>query len=141
MKICNTGTHRDCLLCGTNNPLSLGLRFQVVAEGCVETAFTPSQWQQGYCGILHGGVIAALLDSAMTHCLFRQGIEAVTAELRVRYHQPSPCNSKEVYTLGARLIEHKRKLFRLEAWLDLGTTRTASAEALFMRTASDSNHD
>lgn len=141
MKICNTGTHRDCLLCGTNNPLSLGLRFQQVEQGWVETAFTPSQWQQGYCGILHGGVVAALLDSAMTHCLFRQGVEAVTADLRVRYHQPSPCTGTERYTLGARLIGHKRKLFRLEAWLTLGAIRTASAEAQFMRIASDSNHD
>lgn len=137
MKICKTGSHRECLLCGSNNPASLGLRFEPTQANCVATSFKPSRLQQGYCGILHGGVIASLLDSAMTHCLFQQNIEAVTADLRVRYHQPSPCTGKETYTLGARLVEQKRKIFKLEAWLDLGTNRTASAEAIFMRTLLD----
>ncbi len=132
MTISKTGSHRDCLLCGSNNPVSLGLRYTRTEENCVETSFQPSRWQQGYCGILHGGVIASLLDSAMTHCLFQQGIEAVTAQLHVRYHHPSPCTGQENYTLGARLLESRHKLLKLEAWLDLGQQRTASAEAVFM---------
>ncbi|GAG45859.1 unnamed protein product, partial [marine sediment metagenome] len=40
---------------------------------------------EGYAGSLHGGVISALLDGAMTHCIFAHGRAGVTGELRVRY--------------------------------------------------------
>ncbi len=44
---------------------------------------------EGYGGrLLHGGVIAAALDGAMTHCLFAEGLTAVRRELIVKYKHP-----------------------------------------------------
>ena len=40
---------------------------------------------EGYPGLVHGGIIGALVDGAMTNCLFTRGVPAVTAELTVRY--------------------------------------------------------
>jgi hypothetical protein len=40
---------------------------------------------EGYPGLWHGGVTTALLDGAMTNYHFAHGIEALTAELTVRY--------------------------------------------------------
>ncbi len=41
---------------------------------------------EGYTGLLHGGVIAALLDGARIHCLFARGIRGLTLDLKVRYY-------------------------------------------------------
>ena len=43
---------------------------------------------EGYHDIVHGGAIAALLDAAMTHCLFGRGVMGLTAEMQVRYRRP-----------------------------------------------------
>lgn len=87
---------------------------------------------QGYTGMLHGGVIASLLDSAMTNCLFQQGINAVTGDLRIRYRHPTPCNA-ELF-LRARVVSEKRPLFELKAELLIGAQITAHATAKFMET-------
>jgi len=40
---------------------------------------------EGFREIVHGGVVAAVLDEAMSKAVLFSGIEALTAELRVRY--------------------------------------------------------
>jgi hypothetical protein len=77
--------HAHCFICGDQNPRSLGLEFQAVDVDTVCATFQASPELQGYDGILHGGVIAALLDAAMTHCLFHRGIQAMTGDLHVRF--------------------------------------------------------
>ena len=84
--------HANCLLCGNRNPLSLGLSFHPGDCGDINATFQAHPRLQGYQGILHGGVSSALLDAAMTHCLFHQSIEAVTGDLHVRFLKSVPCN-------------------------------------------------
>jgi acyl-coenzyme A thioesterase PaaI-like protein len=57
-------------------------------DGSVTAEFTAAPFLEGYVGRLHGGVIAALLDGAMTNCLFALGYQAFTAELTIRYRHP-----------------------------------------------------
>jgi acyl-coenzyme A thioesterase PaaI-like protein len=59
--------------------MGLGLHFTVAPEGGVESTFAGSDVFEGYAGWLHGGLTAALLDGAMTNCLFAHGCQAVTA--------------------------------------------------------------
>ncbi len=84
--------HDACLLCGGSNPWSLGLTFRPTPSGGVETDLRLHSLLQGYDGMIHGGVIAAVLDAAMTHSLFDVGVRAVTAELLVRYLKPLACD-------------------------------------------------
>src|SRR4030042_2638964 len=70
--------HSRCFLCGDRNPRSLRLCFQAGDSGIVTAKFQANEGLQGYDGTLHGGMIAALLDSAMTHWLFYRGRQAVT---------------------------------------------------------------
>ena len=86
-------SHCNCIVCGSRNPVSLGLVFDVMADGTVSSQFRGSALMQGYDGILHGGIIAALLDASMTHCLFHLGVEAVTGTLDVRFVKPVPCDA------------------------------------------------
>ena len=74
-------SHCNCILSGRQNPISLGLAFDISTDGGVFTQYEANALLQGYEGILHGGIIAALLDAAMTHCLFHHNIEAVTGAL------------------------------------------------------------
>ena len=123
-------SHSRCLLCGEDNPLGLKLKFHPAPEGGVRAELSGGLLLQGYQGILHGGVIAAVLDSAMTHCFFHQGLEAVTGELRVRYREPVPCHAK--LELKAWIKKSTRPLHLVAAELSCDGKRLAWAEAKFM---------
>jgi acyl-coenzyme A thioesterase PaaI-like protein len=84
------GVHARCVVCGFENGRGLHAPFRVLPDGSVEAEFACDDDLEGYPHMLHGGVIASLLDGAMTNCLFAHGITAVTAELTVRYHTTVP---------------------------------------------------
>jgi uncharacterized protein (TIGR00369 family) len=123
--------HARCFICGDRNPRSLGLSFHSVDADTVCARFEASPELQGYDGILHGGVIAALLDAAMTHCLFHRGVQAITGDLHVRYLRPAPCGSH--LEVRARMLFEKPPLFRARAELVDGRIVLAWAEATFMQ--------
>ncbi|MGM0568400.1 MAG: PaaI family thioesterase [Elusimicrobiota bacterium] len=85
---------------------------------------------QGYEGILHGGVISALLDSAMTHCLFAKNIEAVTGKMNIRFLKQIPFDTE--YTLKAEIAGNKSPLYKLKAFLLKKEEVYAKAEAKFI---------
>ena len=89
---------------------------------------------QGYDGILHGGIIAALLDASMTHCLFHLGIEAVTGTLDVRFIKPVPCDA--TLTVRANLTDSHPPLFKLKSVLMWDRHIMARAQAKFMQAKS-----
>ncbi|MCP4181034.1 MAG: PaaI family thioesterase [bacterium] len=123
--------HYNCLLCGDNNPWSLGLDYKLLDDGRVYTEFKGNKVLQGYKGILHGGVISALLDSAMVHCLFHYNIEAVTAEMTIRFAESVPFDAPvQVY---GKIIENHKFLFYTESELICNNLVVAKAKAKFMR--------
>jgi acyl-coenzyme A thioesterase PaaI-like protein len=77
--------HGGCVACGDNNPAGLRLQFEPQLDGSVKAAAFCARELTGYDGLLHGGVAALMLDSAMTNCLFAAGITALTAEMTVKY--------------------------------------------------------
>lgn len=80
--------HSQCVACGSRNGQGLRLEFTVRETGCVETCFGCDRAFEGFPGFLHGGIIATLLDAAMTNCLFAHGFVGLTGELKVRYYHP-----------------------------------------------------
>src|SRR5437773_12543515 len=71
-----------CFVCGQDNPIGLKLKFSRVGEG-VWAEFTPSDLHAGYEGLVHGGILAALIDDAMANVWAANGREAVTAKIEV----------------------------------------------------------
>lgn len=122
--------HARCIMCGENNPWSLGLKFAPDARGAVSARFQAHENLQGYAGILHGGVISGLLDAAMTHCLSHHGVHAVTADLRVRFVKPVPWT--ESLEVTAWLDDTKPPLYRAGAELRSQGVRMAWAQGKFM---------
>ena len=81
--------HGMCVITGPLNPTGLKLKFKVQPDGAVAAVFNCSPVLQSYANVLHGGVISAILDSAMVNALFAIGIVAVTATLELRYLGPT----------------------------------------------------
>jgi acyl-coenzyme A thioesterase PaaI-like protein len=125
------GAHPFCFACGTANPAGLALRYAPAPDGSVSACFHGTCSLEGYPGVLHGGVVATLLDGAMTNCLFAQGIEALTAELRVRYR--APVLATEPLTVRAWRQSTRRGVFELRAEIAQSGTVKAWAQAKFIR--------
>jgi acyl-coenzyme A thioesterase PaaI-like protein len=122
--------HLHCLLCGRNNKRGLKLDFWPTADGGVETSLECSKTLQGYNGIIHGGVISALLDSVMTNCLFAHGIKALTAELKVRFSLP--VKAKGALRLKAHIERSSAHFYMLKAELCQGGNIKAKATGKFI---------
>jgi len=123
--------HPHCVLCSSGNTTGLGQDFVLQADGSVKGVFAASAPFEGYPGLLHGGITAALLDGTMTNCLFAHGIEALTAELTVRYREPVAVPG-EIVT-HAKLKESHGRLYLLRAELRQQGCVKATAIGKFVR--------
>ena len=85
---------RMCFLCGLDNPAGLHLHFYEVEPGVVETTYTAPDHFQGYPGVLHGGIVAAILDevSSRAHIGSDPGKPRFlfTARLETKYRKNVP---------------------------------------------------
>lgn len=123
--------HERCLMCGELNPLSFKLNFSSDEHNHVHATFQSHTWLQGYRDILHGGITSALLDAAMTHCLFTHKIKAVTGDLRIRFLAPIPCDG--TLELTAFLESQTPPLYVVKAELRHQGQTMARAKAKFMK--------
>ncbi len=76
-----------CFICGPSNPIGLQLRFREEGEGVVAD-FTPGDLHIGWEGLIHGGLIAAVLDDAMANIWAWRGTPAVTTSISARFRRP-----------------------------------------------------
>jgi acyl-coenzyme A thioesterase PaaI-like protein len=123
-------SHPHCVVCGRDHPWGLKLHFAIRPDGGVETSVDCSATLEGYPRLLHGGVIALLLDGAMTHCLFAHGRVAVTGGLTIRYHHPVETCQRA--TLRAWIKRSRPPLHLMAAALVQDGQVMASASAKFM---------
>jgi acyl-coenzyme A thioesterase PaaI-like protein len=122
--------HPHCFACGEPRAAGLGLVFRVLPDGGVATDWLCPAEFQGFDGILHGGLIATLVDSAMVHALFARGVVARTAELSVRYRHP--VRAGHPAHVVARLCAQTGPLYCLKAEVCQEGAVRASAQGKFM---------
>lgn len=83
---------RHCFVCGMRNPHGLQMRFYESDPGEVIAEFTVPERFQGYPGIVHGGIVAAMLDEVTSRA--QMGSEPTrfmyTARLDVRFRKNVP---------------------------------------------------
>jgi len=105
----------ECFVCGEDNPAGLRVRFYC-KDGIVKTRWTPAPHHCGYPNVLHGGVIAAVLDECMAWSAARSiGRMCVTGELVVRYRKRVP--SDRALTVTSEVTEPGKRLVRTKATL------------------------
>jgi acyl-coenzyme A thioesterase PaaI-like protein len=126
--------HRNCFACGSNNGIGLGLKFYKHEDGTIFGNFFADPKFEGYSGIIHGGIVATLLDSAMTHCLLMKDIPALTGRLSIKYS--TPIRTGTVVKLEARIVDQFHEMFILEGKALVDGNKVASAEAKYMRSDS-----
>lgn len=84
---------RHCFVCGIENPIGLHLKFYETGPGEVTADLNLPAQYQGYPGIVHGGVIAAMLDEAAGRAHMGPSNAPrfmFTAKLDVRYRKNVP---------------------------------------------------
>jgi uncharacterized protein (TIGR00369 family) len=103
------GYYGYCWICGEKNPDGLQLKFDLNKTAkTLQTSFIPAETYQGYDGIVHGGILSALLDEAMAKLAFELGYNAVTAMLNVRFK--SFAKVKEKLTIRGKITQANRRL-------------------------------
>jgi acyl-coenzyme A thioesterase PaaI-like protein len=83
-----------CFICGLENPVGLHLHIYETEPGVVESSYTAPEHFQGYPGVLHGGIVGAIIDemSGRAH----MGSDPLaprfmfTAKLEVKYRKNVP---------------------------------------------------
>jgi uncharacterized protein (TIGR00369 family) len=76
-----------CFACGKGNPHGLHLDIRKTGEG-VELDYAVPERYCGWEDVVHGGIVATLLDELAVWACTEAGQHAVTAELNVRFRQP-----------------------------------------------------
>lgn len=128
--------NQRCYVCGKENPAGLGVDFEVNRERrAISAKFTPSDIHQGYEGIVHGGILSALLDEAMGKLTVSLGIPAVTAEIKVTFKAPAAPGNELL--ISGRLLQETRKLIQAEAKIERGAVVIAEATGKLLRISSE----
>ena len=107
-------TEGFCFGCGKNNPIGMKLKFTKEGD-TVRAEYTAPKEFQGWPGLLHGGILACLLDEAMSHAAYTTGSTCLTASINIRQRHPIKVETPLVVTAritrqGSRLIETEGKV-------------------------------
>jgi uncharacterized protein (TIGR00369 family) len=101
---------RRCFACGPENPHGLHMVFEY-GEGSATCTVVPGRTFAGWSNIMHGGVVATLLDEAMAHATLSTGERAVTARLEVRFRKAVPTD--EPLIVEARVTGRRGRVFEV----------------------------
>ncbi len=114
------------------NPI--GLRLDLVfSPDRVETRFTPRREHEGYDGMTHGGILAALLDETMGWSALHQGTWGVTTRLAMTVRRPVAVD-EEVRAVGEVLRDRGRaRELRGEIRRAVDDHLLATAEATYVK--------
>jgi acyl-coenzyme A thioesterase PaaI-like protein len=133
-------TSRTCFLCGRNNDNGLKMTWYNNDKlNQVETNVTIPDYFNGYPGVAHGGIVAAILDETAGRAVMLDGDFDnlfITLRLNVAYRKPTPTNTQLkvigwVEKRGRRNMEVAAKLLLPDG------TICAECQAVVIRPAGD----
>ena len=81
--------YQACFGCGARNLDGLRLVFHRDGEE-IWAVTTPEERFQGFPGVLHGGVVATMLDETLSRAAVITNRWMMTARLEIRYRRPAP---------------------------------------------------
>jgi len=118
-----------CFGCGPKNQIGLKLLFEE-DDNKVYASWEPDRLYQGYINVLHGGIIATLLDEVSAWCVYLKACTAgVTSSMTVRYHRPVHI-SKGPVTVEAMITKKGKKSALISASLHDGEGRLCAEAEL-----------
>jgi len=101
---------RHCFVCGLENNFGLKLRFLETAPGEVTAEYTVPEQYQGYPGVVHGGIVTAMLDevTGRAHITGEHTRFMFTAKIEIRFRKNVPIG-KPLRIVG-RIEKSKRRM-------------------------------
>jgi len=117
-----------CFGCGQENEEGLKMRFEPTADGSICEFEMPERYQS-WRGMIHGGMIALMLDEAVGWAGWHSGYPGLTGRLEVRFRQPLRLGDR-VRVVG-RVEKVRRTLVYASAFIE----RTGDGERIADATA------
>jgi acyl-coenzyme A thioesterase PaaI-like protein len=118
MELNDTTDYQRCFVCGQRNPFGLKLLFRV-EDDAVVTDFQPREEHQGFPGVIHGGIVAAVLDETLgrTSVLAPRPEWTMTGRLEIRYRRYVPYGP--LLRVRASLGQQRRRMIQASGVLTL----------------------
>lgn len=134
MELNDTTDYQRCFACGQHNPYGLHLVFRQEDQSIVAD-FQPREEHQGFPGILHGGIVAAVLDEVLgrTSLLGIHPAWTMTGRLEIRYRRHVPYGP--LLRVRATLETERRRMLQARGVLSLAEdeqTVLAEASGIFL---------
>lgn len=109
-----------CVACGPDADAGLHMHFDLADDGVVSRVTVPRGFQ-GWRGVVHGGIVAMLLDEAMAYAAGARGVLGVTGELSMRFRAPVEVGAPLV--VRGKVAWERRNVLGVEASVsdDAGT--------------------
>jgi len=120
-----------CFGCVPANPSGLHLEFLLAEDGSVVCLTTVPDNFEGPPGYVHGGIIATLLDEAMSKAVRARGLVAMTRKLEVEYPRPVPSGAA-IRLEGKILSSEGRKHWVQARILNVHGSELAHGKGLFI---------
>jgi acyl-coenzyme A thioesterase PaaI-like protein len=114
---------KHCFVCGVENPVGLQLHFYDNDEDQVFADYIVPDHFQGYPGVVHGGILATMLDELMGRAVMAGDPNRFmySAKLEVRYRKPVP-TGQPLHLVGKFIRRRGRvAISHAEVWLEDGT--------------------
>lgn len=116
----------NCFACGALNANGLRLELHFGGDRCWTELSIPGRFQ-GWDGIVHGGIVATLLDEVMAWSLVDRDSWGLTARLGIEFKRPAPLE-RPVRAEGW-ITDGRRRLIRTAGRLLDATTGELLATA------------
>jgi uncharacterized protein (TIGR00369 family) len=124
-----------CFGCGPASSNGLHLEFRLAEDKTAVCLATIPESFESFSGYLHGGIIATLLDEAMSKAVRTLGIMAMTVQMEIDYLRPVP--SGKPIRLEGRLLRSEGRKHWAEATITSGKGSTlAKSKGQFMQVRS-----
>lgn len=124
-------SHNRCFGCGQANVTGLRLEFLLAPDGAVVSLPIVSDAFEGHPGFLHGGIIATLLDEAMSKAIRVLGTPSVTRTMEVEYLLPVPSGTR-LRLEGSVVRSQGRRHWTEAVLLNAEGAALAQAKGLFI---------
>ena len=108
--------YNACFGCGQDNPIGLKLAFTWDGQAA-RAEITPSARYQGWPGLVHGGIMACLLDEGMGYAATFDAGRCLTARMQIKLRRPAIVG--EPLVIVASVKRKTRKLIETTAAVTL----------------------
>ena len=126
-----------CFVCGRKNPNGLYMTFYDNGHNEVYSEYSVSELYQGYPGLVHGGVVAAMLDEVVARVAMIGDPHhfMMSVKMEVKYRRPVPTETQ--LQLVGRIVRLRGRLGKAVGEILLPDGKVAAESAITLADVPD----